>query len=155
MLHLAIHRNPAYFPSPSVFCPERWIVEEKAGSRDTWASKLSIPRTEDAVRTAQKAFIPFSRGARNCAGKTLARHELLAALACLVYKFDMRLARDPRSGGPLKNTMDWRKDVSGAKDLEYEREYGREERRRPDDFQTKDWFTVDRNGPMMEFKLAI
>jgi cytochrome P450 len=78
--HYAIHHNPAYYPDPFTFNPDRWI----AGS--------SPSVTKEAVDLAQSAFCPFSIGPRGCIGKGLAYGELTISLARVVYLYEMRLA---------------------------------------------------------------
>ncbi|KAG9235188.1 cytochrome P450 [Amylocarpus encephaloides] len=78
--HYALHHNPAYYPNPFAFTPERWIVES------------SLEVTKDTVALAQSAFCPFSIGPRGCIGKGLAYAELMTSLARTVWLFDMRLS---------------------------------------------------------------
>jgi len=76
--HYSLHHNPAYYPSPFSFTPERWIPN-------------SAPEiTKDAVALAQSAFCPFSVGPRGCIGKGLAYVELMTALARTVWLYEMR-----------------------------------------------------------------
>ena len=56
-------RDPAVFPNPEVFDPERWKHETK--------EMLNL-------------FMPFSKGSRACLGINLAWMELRVALATLV-----------------------------------------------------------------------
>lgn len=73
----AIHRDARYFkPDPDRFWPERWLS------------------TDPNVETNQAAFLPFSIGPMNCAGKLLAQLELRMVMATLVQHFDMDL--DPK-----------------------------------------------------------
>lgn len=66
-----VQRSSEYFPEdPECFRPERWL--------------------EDKVN--QQAFIPFSWGAANCAGKHFAMVEMRMTIATLVQKFDMKFA---------------------------------------------------------------
>ena len=77
-----LHRDARYFsPCPDAFIPERWLDE--SGIR---------------YRTNTAAFIPFSAGAANCAGKNLALLELRMLVSTLVQKFDIKFAEgyDPR-----------------------------------------------------------
>ncbi|TEB33679.1 cytochrome P450 [Coprinellus micaceus] len=65
----ALHRDPRYFsPHPDSFIPERWLPIEAKGSAQQYT-------------TDKEAFIPFSYGPANCAGKTLARIEMRYVLA--------------------------------------------------------------------------
>jgi cytochrome P450 len=84
--HYTIHHNPAYFPSPFTFSPERWIAD----------SSPSV--TADSVVLAQSAFCPFSIGPRGCIGKGMAYTELSTALARTLFLYDMRLAPGMRVG---------------------------------------------------------
>ena len=77
-----LHRDPRYFsPYPDTFIPERWLDEN-----------------DSRYKTDTAAFIPFSSGPANCAGKNLALLELRMVVAALVQKFDIRFAEgyDPR-----------------------------------------------------------
>ncbi|TFK27312.1 high nitrogen upregulated cytochrome P450 monooxygenase 2 [Coprinopsis marcescibilis] len=69
----SIQRDPRYFsPSPESFIPERWL-----------------PDPEGRFTTNKEAFIPFSHGPSNCAGKPMAMIELRFIIAMLVHRFDM------------------------------------------------------------------
>ncbi|KAJ7174134.1 cytochrome P450 [Mycena crocata] len=71
-----MHRDPRYFsPSPDKYMPERWL------SSDTTTFLVN-----------EDAFIPFSAGPANCAGKNLAMLEIRMAVAYLLQAFEMRLA---------------------------------------------------------------
>lgn len=79
----AMHRNPGYFsPRPDDFWPERWLQ-----SPHTKASPASDD-TEPFI-LSRDAFIPFSVGPANCAGKPVALIEMRLAVANVVRKFDM------------------------------------------------------------------
>ncbi|EEB93292.1 hypothetical protein MPER_08075 [Moniliophthora perniciosa FA553] len=70
-----LHRDPRYFwPKPDTFWPERWIEYQ----------------TNPDIILETAAFIPFSSGPANCAGKRLAILELRFVVALLVSRFDMR-----------------------------------------------------------------
>ncbi|KAF8843964.1 cytochrome P450 [Paxillus ammoniavirescens] len=70
-----LHRDPRYFfPRPDAFWPDRWL--------------LDVSNSPDLVLD-RSAFIPFSMGPANCAGKPLATLELRAVVALLVMHFDM------------------------------------------------------------------
>jgi cytochrome P450 len=79
--HYAIHHNPAYYPDPFAYKPERWLDANKG-----------------AVELAHSAFCPFSIGPRACIGKGMAYLELSVALARMVWLFDMRLKPGSRVG---------------------------------------------------------
>lgn len=86
-----LHRDPRYFsPRPDDFWPERWLQNQtQTNDSTTLASKG--PEAV-AVITNQAAFIPFSAGNRNCAGKNLALAEMRVVVAVLMQRFEMRFA---------------------------------------------------------------
>lgn len=69
----ALHRDPAIWPDPSTFDPDRFSVENCAG-RDRWH------------------FLPFAGGARSCIGEHFARLEVTLALATIVRALRIRSA---------------------------------------------------------------
>ncbi|KLO15623.1 high nitrogen upregulated cytochrome P450 monooxygenase 2 [Schizopora paradoxa] len=80
-----IHRDPANFwPYPDQFRPDRWLT--KHGGKAEW-------------RTNTNAFMPFSMGPANCAGKNLALAEMRTVVAVMVQRFDIEFAQgyDPRT----------------------------------------------------------
>lgn len=90
-----MHRDPANFsPMPDSFVPERWIRGSSFYSPSTPAEKTD--KSKVIHNTA--AFIPFSAGHANCAGKNLALAEMRVVLALLMQKFDFSFAEgyDPR-----------------------------------------------------------
>ncbi|EAU87606.2 high nitrogen upregulated cytochrome P450 monooxygenase 2 [Coprinopsis cinerea okayama7 len=69
------HRDPRYFsPNPDTFWPERWLVEG-----------------DGKIVHERGAFIPFSAGPANCAGKPLALMEIRYVTSLLIRTFDMSL----------------------------------------------------------------
>jgi cytochrome P450 len=84
--HYTLHHNPAYFPSPFAFMPERWLAD----------STPSI--TASSVALARSAFCPFSIGPRGCIGKGMAYTELSMALARTAWLYDIRLKQGARVG---------------------------------------------------------
>lgn len=85
-----MHRDPRYFsPFPERFIPERWINNDSRTS-----SGSSIHDSEyDGVKfvTNPGAFIPYSLGPMNCAGKPLAQMELRVVVATMVQELDLEL----------------------------------------------------------------
>ena len=82
-----IHRDERNFsPLPNVFWPDRWLPREQrkppSGYQDT---AINI----DDVSLNLSAFIPFSAGPANCAGKNLAILELRVVISMLMRRFDM------------------------------------------------------------------
>lgn len=115
----AIHHNPAYFPDPFKFRPERWIESPDSPT--------------EAIALARRAFNPFSIGTRQCIGRNLAYLQLKLTLAHLLFKFDLREAKDEMGRGGGRNGLGM----------------GRE---REDEFQLWDALGFGRDGPMVEFK---
>ncbi|KAK0618904.1 cytochrome P450 [Immersiella caudata] len=74
------HYDPAIFPSPSAFRPERFLTEEP-----------DFPRN---------AYRPFERGLRSCIGQNLAMEEMKIALVMLARWFDFELVGHNPVGVP-------------------------------------------------------
>jgi len=74
-------RDPAMYDRANEFVPERWISR---------LEKDNLPlKTEVAVLGRHFAFLPFSLGARNCIGRSLAANlELKLALVKLLQSFN-------------------------------------------------------------------
>lgn len=86
----SLHRSAEYFsPSPDKFDPDRWLRDQKP---------------DEVLNVA--AFIPFSYGAANCVGKSLAWREMLMVTSTLVKKFDIRFADGFQSENWLGNLRD-------------------------------------------------
>ncbi|KAJ7477012.1 cytochrome P450 [Mycena galericulata] len=78
-----MHHDTRYFsPHPEQYIPERWLAS-----------------SEDKFVCNEDAFIPFSTGPANCAGKNLAMLELRMVVAWVMQAFEMRFAEgyDTRS----------------------------------------------------------
>ena len=121
----SIHHNPAYFPQPFEYRPERWLSTNKRDAKESSAADLEL-------QLARTAFNPFSIGPRGCVGKGLAMVELMLTLATVLRKFDFRLtpeSDDIGSGTP------------GAA-------YGRH---RQNEYQLYDHITAAKNGPLVQF----
>jgi cytochrome P450 len=69
----ALYRDPRNFVQPDEFIPERWLDREK-----------ELVKRRDA-------FMPFSTGPYNCAGKGLAMMELRSVVSRVVGEFDIVL----------------------------------------------------------------
>lgn len=74
---------------------------------DTSASATDTGK--DQAASLDKAFIPFSRGSRNCIGQNLAMAELAYTVAYLVRRVEMRFDVEGM-GGDVDAAMGW-KDV--------------------------------------------
>ncbi|KAE8421134.1 cytochrome P450 [Aspergillus pseudocaelatus] len=68
-----ILRDPAIFPDPLVFQPERWLKQSTIG--------LSLDRY----------LVPFSKGSQGCLGTNMAYAWLYLALATLLQRFEFSL----------------------------------------------------------------
>jgi cytochrome P450 len=110
----AIHRNPTYFSKPNEFIPERWLSENQS---------------EQALKLARRAFVPFSLGSRGCLGKNIAYMELTTALAQVMFRADWKSAE-----GPLGKV--------GEERLE---------NRETVDFGLEGHFTSHKHGPYIQF----
>lgn len=66
--------EPDVFPNPHAFLPERWIdIDEQQRIR------------------MDRHFVPYSKGARQCAGLNLANAELYMCIPALLTRFDFEL----------------------------------------------------------------
>lgn len=84
-----IGRDPKYFsPAPEIFWPDRWLSNPDIASLPSSAGPLE----RGPVVTNTAAFLPFSHGPANCAGKGLALMEMRVVVALILQKFEMRLA---------------------------------------------------------------
>ena len=68
------HINPAIFPVPEEFRPERWLKDE-----------------DTAARNLEKYLLPWGKGTRICLGMNLAYAELYLTLAAVFRRFDLQL----------------------------------------------------------------
>lgn len=71
------HLNPALFPNPDEFRPERWL--------------------EPGADHLKKHLVNFTKGSRMCLGKDLARTEIVYTLCRLVMGFEMELFETGRA----------------------------------------------------------
>jgi cytochrome P450 len=110
----SIQRNPVYFPNPNKFIPERWLSENQS---------------EEALKLAKRAFVPFSLGSRGCLGKNIAYMELTTALAQIMFRADWKNAE-----GPLGKVGETRAGTEGFVN-----------------FELKGHFTSEKHGPYIQF----
>lgn len=71
MTPMFMHLDPAIFPSPRTFDPQRWIPSS------------NTPEEKEHLRKKKSYLVPFSKGTRSCAGMWLAYAELYLMLGTL------------------------------------------------------------------------
>jgi cytochrome P450 len=97
----SLQRDPRYFfPLPDSFLPERWLSQEQR-----LALEPKIFHSQEEYVHNTDAFIPFSVGPTNCAGKNLAWLEMRIAVTTIVSRFDLKL-------DPSYNSQKWYEDMS-------------------------------------------
>ena len=74
------HINPAIFPAPKEFRPERWLKE---------GATATIGLT--AAGNLEKYLLPYGKGTRICLGMNLAYAELYLTLAAVFKRFELEL----------------------------------------------------------------
>lgn len=87
-------RSKSNFTDPHSFIPERWLpgeMEERFAG-DNW-----------------DVFQPFSTGARNCIGRSLAYMETRLVLSKLIWNFDMELMEDSVTWDDMRVFVLWQK----------------------------------------------
>ena len=129
----AIHHNPAYFPRPFDFIPERWLLSPPSSP-----SKLPpFQVTEASIALARSAFIPFSTGPRVCVARSLAYLEMTLAVATVLWAMDMKVA-DGEEGRLGEGGWGLAKEVL---------------RERKGEYQVWDQITSGKDGPLLCFRL--
>ncbi|KAI0081603.1 high nitrogen upregulated cytochrome P450 monooxygenase 2 [Panus rudis PR-1116 ss-1] len=89
----SVQRDPRNFnPHPESFWPERWLIAEG-----------KLPAPDNFVHNTA-AFIPFSFGPYNCAGKRMAMAEMRMVLCHLMHELQFRFADGYDPG-------DWEKEL--------------------------------------------
>jgi cytochrome P450 len=124
----AIHHHVDFVPEPFAYNPSRWIIDDKRQKNSTHVA------SNESLDALHSVFNPFSLGSRGCIGRPMAYLELSLTLARLVWSCDMRLAPgdEGRIGG-------------GNADLGIGRE-------RPGEFQMRDIFVSEKEGPLAQFR---
>ncbi|KUI74337.1 Isotrichodermin C-15 hydroxylase [Cytospora mali] len=117
----ALSHNPAIFPEPFEYKPERWLPSSSA-------DPVVVESEEAARKSMYEAFASFSIGPRNCVGKPLAYLETSITIAKTLWYFDFEPAP-----GPLGS-------IGEGND-----------RGRPGEFCTQDGFNSTHDGPFLVF----
>ncbi|KAI1264045.1 cytochrome P450 [Xylariaceae sp. FL1019] len=118
----SLHHNEEYFPSPFTFDPERWLEQGGPG------------QNRETLEVMRRAFVPFSVGARACAGRPLAYLEASLTVAKTIWYFDFEPASGDLGlvGGGVVGNADGRDRV--------------------DEFQVYDIFGASHDGPNLVFR---
>jgi len=83
----SMHRDPRCFsPFPDSFIPERWLPEDQ---RLALRPKIFNPQNAEYIHNIT-AFLPFSIGPANCAGKNLAWMEMRMLVCLMVSRLDIK-----------------------------------------------------------------
>ena len=72
LFYYGLHNNPAVWPEPKTFSPERFTPENVAGRH-------------------RFAYAPFNAGPRKCIGEEFAMMEAIFATAMIVQRFDLQI----------------------------------------------------------------
>jgi cytochrome P450 len=75
------HRNPAFFDSPDVFDPKRFLITDPESGK----------QSHSATGLGAKYF-PFGGGHYMCPGRVFAKQEVLGTIAVLLLNFDITFA---------------------------------------------------------------
>ncbi|KAJ6552267.1 cytochrome P450 [Mycena vulgaris] len=96
----SMHRDPAVFPSPETFLPERWLPSYAVSK-----GECTVEAEREAARLARMAshMMPFGTGSRICGGMNLAHMILRAGLVSVVRNFEVEAAE-----GSDEKSMDMR-----------------------------------------------
>lgn len=124
----SVLHNPDYYPEPFAFRPERWLgPEEDGGAPDS-------PEKREVRTRMRRAQVYFGLGDRGCLGKTMAYLETSLIIAWALWYFDFEKA--PGEAGMLGAGREGSKEPWGG----------------PDQFQLRDIFIGDHDGPNLVFK---
>ncbi|KAI0344473.1 cytochrome P450 [Trametopsis cervina] len=74
----SVQRDPRNFSNPETFYPERWLIAE------------GIQESSEGLVHNPNAFIPFSIGPANCAGKNLALQEMRMVMCHTMQKLNLQ-----------------------------------------------------------------
>lgn len=108
-----LHRQEQYFSSPDSFIPSRWLHPSPSPSSPPTTTSHSKEFTATATSTPL-AFIPFSYGPQSCAGRQLARTEMLIIASLLLHQFEFELDDNIGEGSKLGDMKNG-KEASGGR----------------------------------------
>ncbi|KAI6087266.1 cytochrome P450 [Hypoxylon rubiginosum] len=94
-LDWAFLRNPAKYPDPDNFRPERWL-------EPGWPT-FQEPLTQYPTI---KGMTSFGWGQRQCLGMTVTQDELMMACGALAWCFNLKAKKDPVTGAELPVPLD-------------------------------------------------
>ncbi len=95
-----MHRDPACWPDPDGFVPQRWLEPATSTLPTTGpAASAAVASTGSgsAVTRPKYAFFPFGGGTRQCIGNTFAELEAAIVLATICRRWRL----DPVAGAPI------------------------------------------------------
>lgn len=108
-----LFRDPRYFsPAPEEFRPARFLDASGAKASINGYQNGGVengdekPHSTDA-RTNFTAFIPFSLGPENCAGRALAMLELRVITTLVMRHFDLKFAKGYDPAAWIRDAEDW------------------------------------------------
>ena len=103
----AIHNWDKNWGDGSAFKPERWLGQAE-GEFVPVGSKGLGTYSGTGMRSDKTdlAFVPFSHGARNCVGMTLAIVEMRIAAVDLLRRFRFRLSKETLAGVTTNGVLD-------------------------------------------------
>ena len=96
-----VHRDPAYWPYPDDFMPERWLVP-----------------VDGPLHPIKGAWRPFEHGPRNCIGQELAMVEMKVVLVLTARRFTVKPAYEEWDQGKGKTGI---KEVYGERGYQIQR----------------------------------
>ncbi|KAH8682569.1 cytochrome P450 [Xylariales sp. PMI_506] len=127
----AMQHNPAYYPDPFTFKPDRWLAGEAQPGDGREPGSRANGKLNSG--TNKVPYGPFSIGPRSCIGKGLAIMEVMLTMAHALYSLDLRkcdLEEESSLGG---------RSTGHALDI-------------ADEFQVRDHITSIKSGPMLQFR---
>lgn len=128
-----IHHNPAYYPDPWAFRPERWLTSDEINTLAIPDSELTGLGGEEMREKVLAAYTPFGIGSRGCIGKGLALMELRIVIGRMAYGWEIEQLEVEGKG------TNW---VEGYK-------------ARDGEFPMLDHFTARKEGPVLEWRRRV